>query len=465
VTDAKPFVHPYIPNTAPAVRAEMLAAVGVRDAAELYDGIPDEIRLGRPLELPEPILSERELRRHVAGLLKKNTPTSDVISFLGGGCWQHDVPAVCDEINSRAEFLTAYGGDTYSDLGKYQAIFEFQSMIGELVGMEMVSAPAYDWTGATTSALMMASRITGRKTILYAGSVMKQRVAHIENHAQAWLNPVAVAVDPATGQLDLADLQRKLSDEVAAVYLELPSYLGAIDANAQRIGELAHQAGALFVVGVDASSLGVLAPPAEYGADLVTGEAQPFGARMQYSGGLCGFIASRDDPAYVMEYPFLMVSIAPGEKEGELGFGWSTMERTSYDRREYAPDYAGTTQWLWGITAAVYLSLLGPQGLAELGEGIMQRSHYAMSALNTIPGVTAPKFAAAHFKEFVVDFSGTGKTVAEINAALREQGIFGGHDLSAEFPELGQSALYAVTEVHSKADLDRLAAAIAEVVA
>lgn len=458
------FVHPYIPNSAPQTRAEMLQAVGVADAADLYDGIPEHLKLTRPLNLPPPILAERELRRHVAEMLKKNTSTAEVISFLGGGCWQHDVPAVCDEINSRAEFLTAYGGDTYADLGKYQAIFEFQSMIGELVGMEMVSAPVYDWTGATTSALMMAGRITGRRTVLIAGTVAKQKLSHLGNHARAWLDPVLVEFDPASGQLDLDDLRGKLSERVAAVYVEVPSYLGAIEGQAAEIATLAHAAGALSVVGVDASSLGVLAPPADYGADIVVGEAQPFGARMQYSGGLCGFIASRDESAYVMEYPYLMVSIAAGRTEGSFGFGWSTMERTSYDKREYSPDYAGTTQWLWGITAAVYLSLLGPQGLRELGEGVMQRSHYAMRRLGQIPGVRAPRFEAAHYKEFVVDFTATGKTVKAINTGLRERGIFGGHDLSGEFPALGQSALYAVTEVHSKADIDRLAAAIEEVI-
>jgi glycine dehydrogenase subunit 1 len=139
------------------------------------------------------------------------------------------------------------------------------------------------------------------------------------------------------------------------------------------------------------------------------------------------------------------------------------MARTSYDQREHARDYTGTTQWLWGITAAVYLALLGPQGMRELGEGIIQRSHYAMRRIASIPGVTAPFFAAAHFKEFVANFDGTSKTVREINAALRERGIFGGHDLSAEFPELGQSALYCVTEIHGKADVDRLATALEEV--
>lgn len=457
--------HPYIPNSAPESRAEMLRAVGVSSVEDLYDGIPASLRLDRPLALPPAMRSERDLRRHVAGLLEKNTSTADVISFLGGGCWQHDVPAVCDEINGRAEFLTAYGGDTYADLGKYQAIFEFQSLMGELLDMEMVSAPVYDWASATTSALMMASRLTDRRTVLVPATMARQRRQHLENTAQAWLDPVAVAYDPATGLMDLDDLRAKLSPAVAAVYIENPTYLGGIEEHAAEIADLAHAAGALSVVGVDAASLGVLAPPAAYGADIVVGETQPLGVRMQASGGLCGFIASRDDPAYVMEYPYLMVSIAPGRAPGEVGYGWSTMARTSYDKRESSPDYTGTTQWLWGITAAVYLSLLGPRGMRELGEGIVQRAAYAARRIGEIPGVSAPHLKSANFKEFVVTFDGTGKTVGEINAALRERGIFGGHDLSGEFPELGQSALYCVTEVHSQDDIERLAAALAEVVA
>lgn len=457
--------HPYIPNTAPAVREEMLREIGVQSTDELFDGIPDALRLNRPLALPEPILAERDLRRHINGIMGRNQHTEDTLSFLGGGCWQHDVPAVCDTINTRDEFLTAYGGDTYADFGKYQAIFEFQSLIGELVGMEMASAPVYDWATAAISALMMAGRITGRRTVLLPETIARQRLAQLQNTAGSWLDPVLVRHDPGTGQMDLDDLRAKISADTAAVYVENPSYLGILETRAREIAAIAHEAGALSVVGVDASSLGVMEAPAEYGADIVVGEAQPLGVRMQYSGGLCGFIASRDDPAYVMEYPYLMVSIAPGRTPGEWGFGWSTMARTSYDQRELSRDYTGTTQWLWGITAAVYLSLLGPTGMRELGEGIIQRAHYAMRQLGRIPGVKAPLFSGYHFKEFVVNFDGTGKTVQDVNQALRDRGIFGGHDLSQELPSLGQSALYCVTEVHSKADIDRLAATLQEVLA
>ncbi|MGE3798040.1 MAG: aminomethyl-transferring glycine dehydrogenase, partial [Thermomicrobiales bacterium] len=373
--------------------------------------------------------------------------------------------AVCDEINGRAELLTAYGGDTYADLGKYQAVFEFQSMIGELVGMEMVSAPVYDWSAAMTSALMMAARITGRRRTLVTGSLQHERWSQLANTAGTWLDAERLPLDPATGLLDLDDLRSRMSDDVASIYVEVPSYFGVVEHRMAEIGRIAHEAGALLVVGVDAITLGVLAAPADYGADIVVGEAQALGVHMLYSGGLCGFIASRDEPEFVAEYPYLMVSIAPGRTAGEWGFGWAAMERTSYDLREASPDFTGTTQWLWGITAAVYLSLLGPQGLREVGEGILQRSHYAVQQLGGIPGVKAPALDAPHFKEFVVNVDGTGKTVAQINAALLEQGIYGGHDLSSEFPELGQSALYCVTEIHTQADIDRLVAAFAEATA
>ncbi|MGD9713651.1 MAG: aminomethyl-transferring glycine dehydrogenase, partial [Thermomicrobiales bacterium] len=332
------FVHPYIPNTGPAARQAMLEAVGVSSTRELYDAIPDRLKLKRDLDLPKPLLSELDLKRHVAGLLTQNRPVTKALSFLGGGCWQHDIPAVCDEINGRAEFLTAYGGDTYADLGKYQAVFEFQSMIGELVGMEMVSAPVYDWSAAMTSALMMAARITGRRRTLVTGSLQHERWSQLANTAGTWLDAERLPLDPATGLLDLDDLRSRMSDDVASIYVEVPSYFGVVEHRMAEIGRIAHEAGALLVVGVDAITLGVLAAPADYGADIVVGEAQALGVHMLYSGGLCGFIASRDEPEFVAEYPYLMVSIAPGRTAGEWGFGWAAMERTSYDLREASPD-------------------------------------------------------------------------------------------------------------------------------
>jgi len=254
-----------------------------------------------------------------------------------------------------------------------------------------------------------------------------------------------------------------MGPDVAAVYFENPSYLGLIEARGDEIAALAHDHGALCVVGADPISLGVLTPPVEYGADIVCGDIQPLGMHMQFGGGHAGYIATRDEEQYVMEYPSRLFGIAPTSVEGEYGFGDVAYDRTSFALREEGKEWVGTAAALWGITAGVYLALMGPQGMVEIGEGIMARSRYAMLHIDEIEGVSAPLFQSPHFKEFVVNFDATAKTVAQINQALLARGIFGGKDLAEDFPELGNSALYCVTEVHTKDDVDRLVEALKEV--
>jgi glycine dehydrogenase subunit 1 len=264
--------------------------------------------------------------------------------------------------------------------------------------------------------------------------------------------------------LDVAALEALISAETAAVYFENPSYLGCIESQGDTIAALAHEHGALCVVSVNPMSLGILTPPADYGADIVCGDIQPLGIHMQYGGGHGGFIATHDDERFVMEYPSRLFGLAPTRVAGEYGFGDVAYERTSFAVREEGKEWVGTAAALWGITAGVYLALMGPQGMTEIGEGIMARARYAMLQLDQIEGVRAPVFHAPHFQEFVVSFEETGRSVAEINRALLKLGIFGGKELGQEFPHLGQSALYSVSEVHTKADIDRLAAAIEEVI-
>ena len=224
---------------------------------------------------------------------------------------------------------------------------------------------------------------------------------------------------------------------------------------------MARAAGAETIVGVDPISLGILAPPAEYGADIVVGTTQPLGVHMNCGGGVCGFIASRDEVRYAREYPTLLLSITDTATPGEFGFGMSLMHQSSYGSREKGKDWTGNSTYLWAIANAVYMALMGPEGFREIGELIIQRAHYAARRLAEIDGVRI-RFPAGFFKEFVVDFGGTGRSVKDINKALLARGIFGGKDLSADFPALGQSALYCVTEIHTQADIDRLAAALQE---
>ena len=458
-----PPAYPYIPNSAPRIKREMLDAIGVTDVEELYGAIPERLRVAGLLDLPTPLVSEYALRRHVEGTLARNENCADTLSFLGGGCWQHYVPAVCDEIVNRGEFVSAYYGDTYADHGKLQALFEYASMIGELVELDAVSLPTYDWGSAAATSICMAARITERPVAVVPASIGAERRSIVEGYCEPWVELVTIPFDPATGLLDLAELRNALSEEVACVYFEVPGFLGTIETQAEEITRLAHDVGALCAVGVDPISLGVLEAPTRYGADLVCGELQSLGVHMHYGGGLAGFVASPDEERFVSEYPTFLIGVGPTSVEGEYAFGEVVWERTSYVQRGDSKEYTGTTQNLWAIAAAAYLALLGPQGLADLGRGILERARYAGRRLGEIPGVRAPALSAPFFKEFVVDFAETGRTVAEINTALRERGIFGGLDLSEQYSELGQSALFCVTEMHSQADIDRLWGELEEV--
>jgi glycine dehydrogenase subunit 1 len=459
----KLIVHPYIPNSEPAVKEEMLRAVGASSVDEFFADIPENLRLRGGLNLPPPFLSEHNLVRHVEGLLAKNQTTSENLNFLGAGCWQHHVPAICDEINSRGEFLTAYAGEPYDDHGRFQALFEYQSMMGELLNMDVVNVPTYDGFQASATALRMASRITGRKQVLISRTINPDKLSKIADYLKPDIRIELIDYDRDTGLLDLESFKTLLSSEIAAVYIENPTYFGFIEINANQIAELAHQDDALCVVSVDPISLGVINPPVEYGGDIVCGDIQPLGMHMQYGGGQAGFIATRDESTFVLEYPSRLFGVAPTIVEGEYGFGDVAYERTSFAKREGGKEWVGTASALWGITAGVYLALMGPQGMVEIGEAIMQRSRYAMKKIAQINGIKVLFSGSHHFNEFVVNFDGSGKSVAAVNQALLEQGIFGGKDLSTEFPELGQSALYCVTEIHNQADIDLLVETLAEV--
>jgi glycine dehydrogenase subunit 1 len=459
----KAVTYPYIPNSVSRVKKEMLEQVGAQSVEDLYEDVPQSLRLKGKMNLPQPLLSEYELKRHVEGILAKNGSAAEYLSFLGAGCYQHHVPAVCDEINRRGEFLTAYAGEPYDDHGRFQALFEYTSMMGELLNLDVVNVPTYDGFQATATSLRMAARITGRREVLLPRTISPDLLSRIRDYCMPALDIKLVGYDTATGRLDLDALLAAITDRTAAVYFENPSYLGFIETRGDEISKITHNHGAICVVGADPISLGILTPPADYGADIVCGDIQPLGMHMQFGGGQAGYIATRDEEAYVGEYPSRLFGIAPTVVPGEYGFGDVAYERTSFAVREKGKEWVGTAAALWGITAGVYLALMGPQGMAEIGEGIMSRSRYAMLEMDKIKGVKAPFFRSPHFREFVANFDGTGKTVAEINKALLTRKIFGGKDLTREVPELGKSALYCVTEEHTRDDIDRLVTVLNEI--
>jgi len=452
-------IHPYIPNSEPETKRQMLRDIGVRNVEELFAVIPKRVQFKKSLNLPEPV-SEHQLRKSVEAILSKNKTSNEILSFLGAGCWPHYVPAACDEINSRSEFLTAYTGDVYTDLGRFQALFEFQSMIGELVGLDAVTFPTYDWATAAGDAVRMAAIATERCEVLVPRTLSSDRLSVI----RAFCGRLSrIDYDRNSGQLDLEDLRKNLSSDTAAIYVENPTYLGFIETQLEEIGKIAHKNGSLFVAGVEPLSLGVLTPPGEAGADIVCGEGQPLGLHMSFGGAASGFLACRDEERFLEATGHRLITLTKTQRANEFGFAYALPERSMFSSREKAASITGTGTALWAITAATYLALLGPKGIQELAEVIMQKAHYAMRRMAKVKGVRVPLFASTHFEEFTVNFDGIGKTVREVNKALLKRGIQGGKDISKEFPELGNTALYCVTEVHSMEDIDRLIEALGEI--
>jgi glycine dehydrogenase subunit 1 len=447
--------HPYIPNSAPEARSAMLRSIGAADVEEFFADVPAALRLEQPLQLPEPLRCEQELVRHVEGLLARNTSTRGLLSFLGAGTYPHFVPAVVDEVIGRSEFLTAYAGEPYEDHGRFQALFEYQSLMGELLEMDVVNVPTYDGLQAAATALLMATRITGRRQLLLASPVLPDLMSRVEDyvrpHADLFTLPVGTG-----GTVHLDALRDSVSQGTAAVWVQTPDATGVLEPGLADVARIAHAVGALLVVGTDPACLGVVASPATQGADIVCGDIQSLGVHQWFGGGHAGFIAVHDDPRFVMELPSRLFGLATTDVPGEYGFGDVAYERTSFALREEGKEWVGTAAALWGIAAAVYLTAMGPSGMAQLGETVLSRTRYAITRVGEVPGLRVEHARASHFREFVVDTSDSGRTAPEIVSGLRRRGIEPGVVLA------DHRLLVCVTEVHSAADIDRLVAALAD---
>ena len=453
--------HPYIPNSQQEIKKQMMLEIGVKNIDELYADIPEKYRLKKPLNLPV-ARSELEVRRHVEALLSKNKTCFDMPIFLGAGCWPHYVPAVVKEIVQRSEFLTSYTPyQPEVSQGMLQALFEYQSMICELTSMDVANCSMYDWASALGEVARMAVRITGRREILIPKIIHPERAKTLQVYAEsAGITIKNMAYNVETGQIDLEDLENKISEKTAAVYIENPSYLGFIESQVEEIGKEAHDHNALFIVGVDPTSLGILKPPGEYNADIVIGEAQPLGNSMSFGGPLLGIFACRDDMSLIRQMPGRIIGLTSTVDGNSQGFCMALQTREQHIRREKATSNICSNEALCAVASAVYLTLLGPHGFRELGETIMYKTNYAMCLLSEIEGVTAPIFKSAHFKEFTVNFDRTGLSVKDVHEKLLQHNIHGGKDISKEFLEFGNTALYCVTEIHSKEEIDYLAEAL-----
>jgi glycine dehydrogenase subunit 1 len=459
--------HPYIPNSLQEIKQEMMREIGIRSIEELFSDIPEKFRLKRKLNVPKKGLSEFEVKRHVEALLSKSETCNDMPVFLGAGCWPHYVPAVVKEIVQRSEFLTSYTPyQPETSQGMLQALFEYQSMICELTGMDVANCSMYDWASALGEAARMAARVKGRHEILVPKIISSERAAVLKAYAEpAGISVRQVKFDAEKGHIDLEDLRKTVSDRTAAVYVENPSYLGFIETQVDEISREAHANGAIFIVGVDPTSLGILRSPSDYGADVVIGEAQPLGNSMNFGGPLLGIFACREDVTLIRQMPGRIIGMTKTQDGTKNGFCMTLQTREQHIRREKATSNICSNEALCSVASAVYMALLGPEGLRELGETVMYNANYAMHLLSKIDGVKAPLFKSAHFKEFTVSFDETGLSVSDVNQKLLGRRIHGGKDVSREFSELGQTALYCVTETHSRGEIESLVAAMEDVLA
>jgi len=459
--------HPYIPNSLQEIKQEMMQEIGIKDIEELFSDIPEKFCLKRKLNVPEKGLSEFEVQKHVEALLSKSETCNDMPVFLGAGCWPHYVPAVVKEIVQRSEFLTSYTPyQPETSQGMLQALFEYQSMICEITGMDVANCSMYDWASALGEAARMAARVKGRHEILIPKIISPERAAVLKVYAEpAGISVRQVEFDVEKGQINLEGLRNAVSDKTAAVYIENPSYLGFIETQVDEIGKEAHGHGALFIVGVDPTSLGILKPPGDYEADIVIGEAQPLGNSMNFGGPLLGIFACREDMTLIRQMPGRIIGMTKTQDGTKNGFCMALQTREQHIRREKATSNICSNEALCGVASAVYMALLGPEGLRELGETVMYNANYTMHLLSKIDGVKAPLFKSAHFKEFTVSFDETGLSVNDVNQKLLGRRIHGGKDVSREFSEIGQTALYCVTEMHSRGEIESLAAAMEDVLA
>jgi glycine dehydrogenase subunit 1 len=431
-------------------REAMLAVVGVGSVDELFRDVPEGVRFGRRLEL-EPALSEQELVAHLTELAERNVDTGKELSFLGAGIYDHYVPAVVDAVLSRGEFLTAYTPyQPEMSQGVLQAIFEYQTVICELTGMDVSNASGYDGTTVAADACFVAKHVTSRKTVVLCETLNPQVRQVVKTYAPGFGLEV-VEVPHRDGVTDPEDLRSAAAD-AACVIFQQPNFFGCLEP-APDLAAAANDAGALPVAHVDPVSLGVLEAPGAYGCALAVGEGQSAGNYQSYGGPHYGFIAARSE--FIRRMPGRIVGETT-DLGGERGFVLTLQTREQHIRREKATSNITTNQTLLALGGLVHLSWLGPTGLRELGETCMGLGEYTKERL----GLPLVFPESATFKEFAVR---VGRSAKDVVREARAHGVHPGYALGRDYAGLDDALLVAVTEKRSPADIDRLAEVLAEV--
>jgi glycine dehydrogenase subunit 1 len=443
-------------GTTSAQRAEMLRTIGVEDIESLLERIPSKARLGRELALP-PALAEGELVTHLRALGGQNAHADDYVSFLGAGAYDHYVPSVINHMLLRSEFFTAYTPyQPEASQGTLRTIFEYQTMICELTGMDVTNASMYDGGSALAEAALMAHGVTERDQIVVSGAVSPLARRVMATYCAGPRLPIKT-VPWADGVTDLDALRRTVSAKTACVMVQYPNFFGALE-DLDAAAALAHEHGALLVVSVDPIALAVLRPPGETGADIVVGEGQGLGNHLAFGGPYLGLFACRKE--LIRRMPGRLVG-ATVDREGRRGFVLTLQTREQHIRREKATSNICTNVALVALAATIYLALMGKEGLRTVASLSTAKAHYAAEALGRAPGVGL-RFGAPYFKEFVLRLP---KSPDRVLRALRKRHILGGVALGQFDRQLRDAILVAVTERRTRAEIDAYAEALASVVA
>jgi glycine dehydrogenase subunit 1 len=444
---------PYISNT-DRDREEMLREIGVRTIEDLFADVPPELRTNGELDVPGP-LSEAELVRHMRRLASTNRTTDDVVSFLGGGIYDHTVPAVVRYVTGMPQFYTAYTPyQAEASQGTLQSIYEFQSLICRLTGMDVSNASMYDGASAAAEACLMGVNITRRRKIVVAGTAGPSLRTVVSTYLEA--SDIEIVELPLSGGVtDTSELDARL-DGAAVLVVQHPNFFGVLEP-VEKLAAACDRAGALLVASVDPLSLAVLKPPAEYGASIAVGEGQSLGSHVGYGGPLLGFMAARREHIRRMPGRIIGTTI---DTEGRRGFVMTLQTREQHIRREKATSNICTNEGLVALGAAVYLSLLGKRGFRELALQVTSKAHYAAESLAAVHGVEL-RFDRPFFREFVVDLPVAAHRVKE---ELGRAGIWPGISCGCYYDDMETSLLVSVTERHTKDDIDSLASGLEAVV-
>jgi len=440
---------PYFPNTPDDDRA-MLEAIGVGSIDELFASIPPELRLGRPLDVP-PAMGELELSAHVSHWAARNRPAGQAVCFLGGGSYDHFIPAVVDTIAARSEFYTAYTPyQPEASQGTLQAMFEYQTLITQLTGVDVSNASLYDGASATAEAVLMALSATRRSGRVVVGRSVHPEYRQVLRTYLANLDTELVEVRTPQGAIVPEELEAAVDEETACVVVQHPNFFGCLE-EVEALAEITHRAGALSIVVVDPISLGILKRPGDYGADLVVAEGQSLGSPMSFGGPYLGILACREQ--FMRRLPGRLVGQTV-DRRGNRCFVLTLQTREQHIRREKATSNICTNQGLLALRAAVYLALMGPTGMRQVAALCLRKARYALEQLGDAEGVSAA-FDRPTFKEFVVRIE--DGDVDGLLARALEEDIFAGVPLRRWYPEMPDCLLLAVTEKRTKEEIDRLA--------